>query len=139
VVYSLKVSCMRFIYTRAFAIFSACIVAVAILVFLQAKGWLDPLKIAILEAPRPVVFLTRGVTLPIKNFFSTVYQLHKIVEENVQLQSKVLILQQELVGEQEAIQENVALKKELGFVQTSSLNLIPCTVLSQNPLGFLMR
>ncbi len=126
---------MRFIYSKAFAIFSSCVLAVAFLVFLQVKGWLEPVRLAVLNSPRPVISLMKDVALPVKFFFSTIYQLHKITQENTQLKSKVAGLQQDLAGYEEAKKENSALKKELGFAQNSNLGLVPCSVLSQDPFG----
>ena len=123
---------MRFIYTKTFAIFAACLVVVVILVFMQVKGWLDPVRTAVLEAPRPIVILVEDITLPLKNFFGTIYQLNKITKENYQLRSQVISLQQSLVQENEQSLENEALKKELGFVKSSQFSLAPCTVLSEN-------
>jgi len=123
---------MRFIYTKTFAIFAACLVALAILVFMQVKGWLDPIRTAVLQAPRPIARFAQFVSLPVKNFFSTIYQLKKIAGENVALQSQVMSLQQALVQENQQALDNEALKKELGFVKTTQMQLQPCTVLSEN-------
>ncbi len=126
---------MRFIYTKAFAIFSLCLVALLILVFLQVKGWLDPVRAMILEAPRPIALLAESVVRPVQNFAKTVYQLKGVIKENASLQAQVAQLQQQLVNADQQARENEALRKELGFVQNSSLQLLPCTVLSQNPFG----
>jgi rod shape-determining protein MreC len=126
---------MRFIYTKAFAIFSACLVLVVLLVFLETKGWLDPLREALLQAPRPIVIVINNVTAPVKDFFSTIYQLKKIDQDNARLQSQVAMLEQNLVSYQELTRENQSLRDELGFAQSSKLPLLPCTVLSQNPFG----
>ncbi len=126
---------MRFIYTRAFGIFSACVVVVAILSFMQTKGILDPIRVAALQSPRPVIILVENIVMPIKNFFSTLYQLKKIAQENNQLRSEVSTLQQNLTQYQQEALENDALRKELGFVKNTQLSLIPCTVLSENAFG----
>jgi len=126
---------MRFIYTKAFAIFSACLVFLAFLVFLQVKGWLDPIRTVALDTPRPVESLASNIASPLKNFFITVYQLRKISQENNQLRSQVMSLQQNLVLYQEEARENDALRSELGFVKTSKLPLASCTVLSENSFG----
>ena len=123
---------MRFIYTKAFAIFSACLAALAVLVFLQAKGWLDPLKLALLESPRPIIILVSDVTLPVKNFFATIYQLKAIALENKQLLGRVSQLQQDMAQYQDVMRENQDLRNELGFVKTSQLSLASCAVLSEN-------
>lgn len=126
---------MRFIYTKAFAIFSGCVVALALFMFLQVKGLLDPIRMAILKSPTPVIYLVKAVTNPVKNFFGTIYQLKKISEENIVLQAKVIELQNNLVKEKQAEKENEALRKELGFIKSSKLPLASCSVLSENSFG----
>jgi rod shape-determining protein MreC len=126
---------MRFIYTKAFAIFASCVVLLSLLVFLQQKGWLDPLKLALLNAPRPVIALVSDITVPTRNFFSTIYQLKKISVENGQLRSQVAVLEKELAQDQELTRENQALRNELGFAKTTQFQLASCAVLSENPFG----
>ena len=126
---------MRFIYTKAFAIFFACLVLLAFLVFMQAKGWLDPLRLALLQSPRPVIKIAGGATMSVKSFFGTIYGLKKISYENSQLSGQVASLQKKLVDYQEMARENQALRNELGFVKTSQLNLASCSILSENPSG----
>ncbi len=126
---------MRFIYTKAFGIFAGCVVVLSLFVFLQVKGVLDPIRVAILRSPRPIVYLVKNFTLPIKNFFGTIYQLRKISQENTELRSKVLDLQLKLVQENQVQRENEALRKELGFIKDSKMQLASCTVLSENSFG----
>jgi rod shape-determining protein MreC len=126
---------MRFIYTKAFALFAGCLVALCLLVFLQVKGWLDPMRQAFLQTPRPIVALSRAVANPVTNFFSTIYNLRQIARENVTLRQQVLDLQQKSAGFDQESRENEALRKELGFVAASKYSLVACTVLSQNAFG----
>lgn len=126
---------MRFIYTKAFAIFSACLAVLFIFVFLQLKGWLDPVRLAVLRAPHPVEVLANTIVLPVKIFFSTIYQLKKITDENGQLRGRVMQLQQSLALVNQQALENEALRKELGFAKNSTQPLAACTVLSENPFG----
>lgn len=126
---------MRFIYTKAFAIFSVCVAVVAILTFLQVKGYGGPIQAVFINAPRPVAAAVSGVAKPIKNFFSTVYNLKKISTQNVQLTAQVYQLQQQLADYNQATRENQDLKQELGFVAGAKNQFTPCTALSQNPLG----
>ena len=127
---------MRFIYTKTFAIFAACVAILALLMFFQTKGWLDSFRITALQAPRPVVAVAQAITLPVKTFFSTIYQLGKISRENSRLRAQVISLQQNLVQYQEEAGENQALRTELGFVKTAKQALVACTVLSTNPFGY---
>jgi len=126
---------MRFIYTKAFAIFAGCLALLALLVIMQLKGWLDPIRIAFLDAPRPVAALANSAASPVKNFFSTIYQLKKISDENGRLRAEVKQLEQALVGQDQQTRENQALRDELGFAKNTQLNLASCAVLSDNPFG----
>lgn len=127
---------MRFIYTKAFAIFAGLLIVATFLVFMQTKGWLDPVRVAVLNSPRPVAYLLKSVTSPIKSFFSTIYQLKKITQENEQLHTQVIQLQQDLVLYNQQARENDALRKELGFIKNSKSELVSCSVLSHNFFGF---
>lgn len=127
---------MRFIYTKAFAIFFSCLVITAVLIFFQVKGWLFVFRSVLLQAPRPIVYVAKNLTAPVKNFFVTIYRLKKISEENTVLSQKVFELQQRLAQEDEYKLENNALRKELGFANSTKLSLQPCTVLAKNFLGF---
>ncbi len=126
---------MRFIYTKAFAMFASCLALLAVLVLLQVKGLLGPIRVAILEAPRPVTSLAGAAASPVKNFFLTIYQLKKISQENSRLRAQVSALEQNLAQYQEESRENQALRTELGFVKSSQMQLSSCTVLSENPFG----
>jgi rod shape-determining protein MreC len=126
---------MRFIYTKTFGIFAACLIAVAFFVFLEVKGLLNPIKNLILHSPKPVVFVVKKMTLQVKGFFSTVYKLRDISKENGLLTNKVMELEHALVQFEQEKKENEALRKELGFVRGAALNLAPCSVLSQNISG----
>lgn len=128
---------MRFIYTKAFAIFSGCLVLLAFLVFLQVQGWLDPVRNVFLQSPRPVVYIAKGVSRPVKSFFSSLFQLRKIAEDNSRLKTQNIELQQKLVGYDESKRENETLRKELGFAATAKYSLVACTVISQDFFGSL--
>jgi rod shape-determining protein MreC len=124
---------MRFIYTKAFAIFAACLIILVIGLFLQVKGVLQPIEYGLLQAPRPLVGAAKAVTAPVKNFFTTAFTIRKIVRENADLTAKVALLQEQLAGTDQYKTENVVLKKELGFVQSSKTAMQPCTVLNGSP------
>ena len=127
---------MRFIYTRSFAIFASCLVGLALVIFLQTKGWLGLLRYAVVQSPRPLVTSVKAVVNPVRNFFGTIYQLKKITSENAQLSNRVKQLDQNLADYEQLKKENDALRQELGFVRSSKLSLIPCTVLAPNAFGF---
>ncbi len=126
---------MRFIYTKAFAFFSVCVAIVAIVTFLEAKGYGGPIQAVFINAPRPVAAAVSSLARPVRNFFSTVYNLKKITDQNVQLTSQVYQLQQQLADFNQATRENQDLKQELGFVAGAKNQFTPCTALAQNPLG----
>jgi rod shape-determining protein MreC len=126
---------MRFIYTKSFIFFAACLGIVFIFVLFQSKGWIYPIQAAFLNSPRPMIYLTKKITSPVKNFFSTIYKLNKITDENAGLEDKVKKLEQDLVNYEKEKKENETLRKELGFLQSSKLHLVACSVISQNIFG----
>ena len=126
---------MRFIYTKAFAIFAVLLGLLLIITFLEVKGLDAPIKAVFLNAPRPVIAVVQSVTVPVKGFFSTVYGLKGIAQQNTTLKTQVYQLQQKLADYDEFQRENDALKKELGFISTAKQQFVPCSVLVQNPLG----
>ncbi len=126
---------MRFIYTKTFAIFTACVLVLALLVFMEVKGWLEPVRNLILRSPRPVVKIIKGIVTPAQDFFSTIYQLKKINSENFELKSRVGELEQDLAQLNQQSHENEALRKELGFVRNTKMSLLACNVLSKDAFG----
>ncbi len=125
---------MRFIYSKTFALLFGSLVVVTALLFFQNRGWLNPVKTVVIQAPRPIVRLAQSVVRPVKNFFFTLFRLREIARENDRLRLKLHENQQLLVQFEQQSRENDALRKELGFVKGAKLNLVPCVVLAQNPL-----
>lgn len=128
---------MRFIYTKTFVVFFSFLVVLTGFVFLDSTNRIEPVKRFFLAAPRPVITVAQAVTLPIKSFFVTIYNLKGIVRENDQLTNKVTALQGQVVDLENLKKENEALRKELGFVRNSKMELVPCSVLSRNAFGLL--
>ncbi len=124
---------MKFIYTKTFAALAGCLAVVAIFLFLQARGWLGPIKTLLLAAPRPFITLGRNIAVPIKNTVSTIFTLKQIARENAALTAKVMQLQQDTVLMNQYKLENEALRQELGFVHSTALTLEPCSVLAVDP------
>ncbi len=124
---------MRFIYTRAFAILFVCLVVLVMGLFLQVKGYLEPVQYVLLHSPQPVIRIVKGVTDPVQNFFGNLFTVRKIVSDNTRLTAQVAELQTKVAGFDALKSENEAFKKELGFVQASPPGLQPCTVLSSDP------
>lgn len=127
---------MRFIYSKSFAILAGCLVLVALLVVLQARGWLSPLQNAVAQAPRPVIAATSAVIRPVRDFFSTIYRLNRITKENAELSGKLRQAQINRVEFEQLRKENDSLRAELGFARQSKLKLVPCAVIAQNSFGF---
>jgi rod shape-determining protein MreC len=125
---------MRFIYTKAFIIFSICVGVVVAVTFLEVKGYGAPIQAVFLNAPRPITYAVESVVKPVRFFFSTIYSLKNIAQQNSQLTNQVYTLQQQLVGYDQSLRENSALKKELGFITVAKGKFVPCSVLEQNPL-----
>jgi rod shape-determining protein MreC len=124
---------MNFIYSKTFAVVFGCLVLLVILGLLYRVGWLDPVRYAILAVPRPITRVTSKVTRPIQNFFSTIYRLRSIANENGELRAKVSELQNTVVLLNQYKQENDTLRVELGFVRENRFSLEPCSVLSIDP------
>lgn len=127
---------MRFIYTKTFGVFFACLLVAFLLLFFNSIGRLIWLKKTILMAPKPVIFIIKNSTRPVVNFFSTLYRLRTISRENDQLRYKILNLQQQLADYDKTKKENESLVKELGLLRTSKHKLLPCQTLSEKVFGF---
>ncbi len=126
---------MRFIYTKTFAAFFIALVLVVGMIFLNSKGWLQPLRTVILQTPRPVIYIVAQVGKPTQSFFSTIYNLRSITKENNHLTAELFAAQQQLVDLDQLRRENEALRNELDFKQNTTQNYQSCSVLSVNPLG----
>lgn len=124
---------MRFIYTKTFLIFSAMLVAVAIALLMQIKGWMSPLEYVFLQLPRPAIAVVNAVIRPIQTVASTLTGLPKLVAENGALTAEVAKLKQNQVVLEQLRIENELLKNEIGFASRAPYGLQPCTVLSVDP------
>jgi rod shape-determining protein MreC len=76
-----------------------------------------------------------AVTLPIRNFFATVFTLKDVIHENALLSDRLRNLEESQVQLESVKHENELLKKELGFVDESKLGTIPCSVISYDTEG----
>lgn len=124
---------MRFIYTKTFLIFSAVLVAVAIALVMQMKGWLSPLEYLLLQLPRPAISVVNAVIRPVQTVASTLTGLPALVKENGTLTAELAELKQQRVLYEQLRLENELLKNELSFKAKSPYSLQPCTVLSTDP------
>lgn len=124
---------MRFIYSKTFLVFASVLVIVVIGLVMQAKGWLQPIEYALLQAPRPVSNVVRSIANPVHTFFSTLGSLRGVVRENATLRAQVAQLQQQQVQFDKLKTDNDILREELKFKSQSKQTLEPCTVLSIDP------
>lgn len=124
---------MRFIYTKTFLAFASVLVLIVIGLVMQAKGWLQPIEYALLQAPRPVAAVVRGIAEPIRTVASTLGSLSSIVRENGTLRTQLAQLQQQQVQFDKFKTDNELLRNELRFKAQSDLVLESCTVLSIDP------
>ncbi len=124
---------MKFIYTKSFLFFAGALVIILIALLMQVYGLLQPIQYALLQAPRPVATVVRGITSPVRTFITTLSSLRGLVHQNSDLEAKVMVLQQQQVTFDKLKQENELLKNELKFVSTAPFELEPCTVLSVDP------
>lgn len=126
---------MRFIYNKTFVAFFICLCLLVFLMFLNSRGALDQIKRFFLRLPQPVVNFSAGVGKNTKSFFSALYNLKDIAEENTRLKQNVAMLEVDLATAQSDVRENEILRKELSFVKSSKLSLEPCEVLAANSLN----
>ncbi len=124
---------MRFIYTKTFLAFAITLSLIVVGLVMQAKGWLQPIEYALLQAPRPISNIVRGIAEPIHTVFSTLGSLRSVVRENGQLHAQVTQLQQQQVQLDKLRTDNEILRDELKFKGESQRQLEPCAVLSIDP------
>lgn len=126
---------MRFIYTKTFLIFFSLLLLTTVVTFLQAKGYLDPVKRVVLEIPRPVGYLARSVASPILEFYNKVKTLKQVISENAELTARLREMESYVVDHDSLKKENEILLKELAFLKTNRYTLQSCSVLSFDPEG----
>jgi rod shape-determining protein MreC len=124
---------MRFIYSKTFFAFAVVLGLVVIGLIMQAKGWLQPIEYALLQAPRPVAAVVRSIAEPIRTFTTTLGSLRSVVRENGTLRTQLAQLQQQQVQFDKYKTDNELLRNELKFKAQSDLTLESCTVLSIDP------
>jgi rod shape-determining protein MreC len=127
---------MRFIYTKYFVVFFLSLVLVTGLVFLETTNRAESLKKFLLAVPRPIILLTKNISRPVKNFFVTLYNLRGMARENQNLLVKVMKLEKNLVDYENEQKQNEVLRRELGFVKSTKLGFVPCSIISRNAFGY---
>lgn len=113
--------------------FASVLVLIFIGLIMQVKGWLQPVEYALLQAPRPVVAVVRGIAEPIRTIVSTLGSLKTVIRENGTLRTQIAQLQQQQVQFDKYKTDNELLRNELKFKAQSDLVLESCTVLSIDP------
>lgn len=127
---------MRFIYTKTFAKIFTIFVLLALLVILDATGYIGLIKDGFF---RVYGFGTTNLTKAtngVKNTLSTIFTIRNLVSENAKLNSQVDQLSFENARLKSAQDENAALRQALNFKQQSKLNLLPVETISLDPTGF---
>lgn len=127
---------MRFIYTKTFTKAFTIFVLVALLVILDAKGYLGLFKDGFFRVYGRTARHVGNTTNGVKNIFSTLFVIKNLASENARLNQKVDELSFENARLKSAQEENFGLRKALNFHQQSKLNLLPVEVLSSDPTGF---
>jgi rod shape-determining protein MreC len=127
---------MRFIYTKTFTKIFIIFVLLALLVILDAKGYIGLIKDGFFrvygKATASLTFVTTGV----KDTFSTLFTIRSLVSENAKLNQQVNQLSFENARLQSSQSENTALRQTLNFKKQSALNLLPVETISLDPTGF---
>ena len=126
---------MRFIYTKSFLIFFVALAVFAFVALADFLGYLGPVKRALMYTPRLISIAAVSSGEKVKVFFSSVFKIRKIILENYQLNEQLAQFKLQTVQLNLLKNENDNLRNELGFAKSSNFELIPCAVLSQNPVG----
>ncbi|MEO8065305.1 MAG: rod shape-determining protein MreC [Candidatus Doudnabacteria bacterium] len=127
---------MRFIYTKTFAKIFTIFVILALLVILDARGYLGLLKDGFFRVFGSITNRVENVTNAGKGIFETLFTIKNLASENSALSQKIDQLAFENARLKSAQQENTGLRKALNFKQSSSFKLLPVEVLNSDPTGF---
>ncbi len=117
-------------------LFAFLIAVTLLLIFLHIRGLLRPVESALVEIPRPFIYVLSGTGHSIGNFFGYFSSVSRLNNQNAILVDRVRELEQENVALQQYKLQNEMLKKELGFRDTAKFNLIPGTVIAKDPSAF---
>lgn len=108
----------------------------ALLVWAGGKGLLDPLRGAINFVITPVGSVFSSAGSGTGNFLRTFIQVRDLSEKNAKLEKEVAELQQRLSEDAELRHQNETLKRQLGFGEAASRQLIPAEVVAYQPDNF---
>jgi rod shape-determining protein MreC len=127
---------MRFIYTKTFTKIFTIFVLLALLVILDARGYLGLIKDGFFRTLGTTTSKVTDVTLGVKNIFETLFTIKRLALDNAELNQKIEELSFENARLKSAQEENQSLRQALNFRQQSKLNLLPVEVLTSDPTGF---
>ncbi len=123
---------MKFFPNKTISWFFVAFFFITVLFGLETVGRLNNVRAVFLHIPQPIIRVFSSIISPVHSFFTTAFRLKALVKENAILESEMFRLEQETARLKSQERENETLRKELGFVQVSKLNLQPCSVLSEN-------
>ncbi len=126
---------MRFIYTKTFTKIFVVFVFIALLIILDATGYLSLVKSGFFRFYGMFTNRVTQVSNVGKNIFSTLFVIKNLAKENSILSQKVDDLSFANARLESAQQENSGLRKALNFEQQSKLNLLSAEVLDIDPTG----
>ncbi|HSX48260.1 MAG TPA: rod shape-determining protein MreC [Candidatus Nanoarchaeia archaeon] len=107
-----------------------------VLVVMNTRGWLSPVKRLVSAVFRPAASLFGGAGSSTGNFFSLVGDVRNLSAENRRLASENADLRQKLAEDAELRQQNDALRRQLSFGEAESKQLLPAEVVSYQPDDF---
>ena len=124
---------MNFIYTKTFFVFASILVVIVLALFMQSRGWLQPIEYVFLQIPKPIIAVVNAVTKPVVTVVSTLGSMGKIVDENRKLEVIVADLRSKQIVTEQLQLENELLKNELNYKNKSAYQLQSCSILSMDP------
>ena len=127
---------MRFIYTKTFIRLFTIFVLVSLVAILDMTGSLGFLKDGFFRVFSGTTQGVGKVTTGVKNTFSPLASIRKLVHENAEGLQKIQALTFENARLKSAQDENISLRRALGFKQQSELNLMAAEILTLDPTGF---
>jgi len=127
---------MRFIYTRAFKSIFIIFVLVAFLIIADAKGYTNLVKNFFYQTSGVLTNKISRANGSVKDFFHTVFTIRDLARENAVLEQKINELSFENARLKSTKEENLALRRALGFSQKNELKLLPAEVEVIDPTGF---
>jgi rod shape-determining protein MreC len=127
---------MRFIYTKTFVRIFTAFVLVSLFAILDMTGSLGFAKNGFSRIFGGTAKGISNVTGGVKNTFSTLATIRSLVRENSEAEQKIQELTFENARLKASQNENISLRRTLGFRQQSGLNMVAAELLTLDPTGF---